>query len=142
VSPAPFVSITPNDFPTPVVPGNMAFAAFDAAYSMAPYLIGPDEALVITGRWPECVFANVCLWNRWSQMYDYVNRQVSRNRANTTLEPDGSFRMILAHSDPGLPNWIDTEGRPLGTVFWRFFLPEGDIETPMAEVVKFDDLKA
>src|SRR5690349_6234033 len=31
VSPAPFVSITPNDFPTPVVPGNMAFAAFDAA---------------------------------------------------------------------------------------------------------------
>jgi hypothetical protein len=142
VSPAPFVSITPNDFPQPVVPGNMAFAAFDAAYSMAPYLLGPDEALVITGRWPECVFGNVCLWNRWSQMYDYVNRQVSRNRANTTLEPDGSFKMILAHTDPGLPNWIDTEGRPLGTVFWRFFLPEGDIETPVATVVKFADLTA
>ena len=117
VSPAPFVSITPNEFPQPVVPGNMAFAAFDAAYSMAPYLIGPDEALVIKGRWPECVFANVCLWNRWSQMYDYVNRQVSRNRANTTLEPDGSFTMILAHEDPGLPNWIDTEGRP--GIGWR-----------------------
>jgi hypothetical protein len=140
-SPAPFVSVTPNEFPTPVVPGNMAFAAFDAAYSMAPYLIGPDEALVITGRWPECVFGNVCLWNRWSQMYDYVNRQVSRNRANTTLEPDGSFRMVLAHEDPGLPNWIDTEGRSLGTVFWRFFLPEGDIETPQAEVVKFAELQ-
>ena len=41
VSPAPFVSITPNDFPQPVVPGNMAFAAFDAAYSMAPYLHRP-----------------------------------------------------------------------------------------------------
>jgi hypothetical protein len=142
VSPAPFVSVTPNDFPKPVVPGNMAFAAFDAAYSMAPYLIAPDEALVITGRWPACRFANVCLWNRWSQMYDYVNRQVSRNRANTALEPDGSFRMVLAHEDPGLPNWIDTEGRTLGTVFWRFFLPEGDIETPRAEVVKFADLKA
>ncbi len=141
VSPAPFVSITPNDFPKPVVPGNMAFAAFDAAYSMAPYLIGPDEALVITGRWPECVFGNVCLWNRWGQMYDYVNRQVSRNRANTTLEADGSFRMILAHEDPGLPNWIDTEGRPMGTVFWRFFLPEGDIVTPEATVVKFADLE-
>ncbi len=137
---APFVSITPNDFPQPVVPGNMAFAAFDAAYSMAPYAIGPDEALVITGRWPTCRFANVCLWNRWSQMYDYVNRQTSRNRANTTLEPDGSFRMILAHTDPGLPNWIDTEGRTLGTVFWRFFLPEGSIETPQATVVKFADL--
>ena len=140
--PAPFVSIGPTEFPEPQLPGNMAFAAFDAAYSMAPYLIGPDEALVITGRWPTCRFANVCLWNRWSQMYDYVNRTVSRNRANTTLEPDGSFRMILAHSDPGLPNWIDTEGRALGTVFWRFFLPEGPIETPKAVVVKFAELAA
>ncbi len=135
-----FVGTTPNVFPQPVVPGNMALAAFDAAYSMAPYALGPDEALVITGRWPTCAFANVCLWNRWGQMYDYVNRQVSRNRANTTLEPDGSFRMILAHQNPGHANWIDTEGRPSGTMFWRFFLPEGDVETPQATIVKFTDL--
>jgi hypothetical protein len=138
--PAPFVSMVPNEFPPPVVPGNMAFAAFDAAYSMAPYLIGPDEALVLRGRWPSCRFANVCLWNRWSQMYDYVHRQVSLNRTTTTLAADGSFVMVLAHQDPGVPNWLDTEGRPLGTVFWRYFLPEGEIETPRAEVVKFADL--
>ena len=136
----PFVSAEPNAFPPPVTPGNMAFSAFDAAYSMAPYALGPDEALVITGRWPECRFANVCLWNRFSQMYDYVNRPVSRNRANTTLEPDGSFRMVLAHQDPGHPNWLDTEGRPTGTVFWRFFLPDGPIDTPIAQVVRFADL--
>ncbi len=135
-----FVGSVPNVFPQPVTPGNLAFSAFDAAYSMAPYHLGPDEALVVTGRWPDCRFANVCLWNRFSQMYDYVNRQVSRNRANTTLEADGSFRLILAHQDPGLPNWIDTEGRPSGTVFWRFFLPEGDIGTPQATVVAFADL--
>jgi hypothetical protein len=137
-----FVSTVPNVFPKPVVPGDMAFAAADAAYSMAPYLIGPDEALVITGRWPACRFANVCLWNRWSQMYDYVNRQVSLNRVQTVNQPDGSFRLILAAEDPGLPNWIDTEGRALGTVFFRFFLPEEDVETPIAEVVKLADLKA
>jgi hypothetical protein len=135
-----FVGLTPNVFPQPVTPGNLAFSAFDAAYSMAPYRLGPDEALVVTGRWPECRFANVCLWNRFSQMYDYVNRQVSRNRANTTLEADGTFRMIFAHQDPGLPNWIDTEGRPGGTVFWRYFLPEGAIEAPQATVVKFAEL--
>lgn len=139
-TPIPFVSRIPNELPQPVVPGNMAFAAFDAAYAMAPYLIGDDEALVIRGRWPECVFGNICLWNRWSQMYDYVNRQVSRNRANTTLNADGSFTMVLAHSDPGHPNWIDTEGRNLGTMFFRFFLPEGEIEKPTCEVVKFADL--
>ena len=135
-----FVGLTPNVFPQPVTPGNLAFSAFDAAYSMAPYRLGPDEALVVTGRWPECRFANVCLWNRFSQMYDYVNRHVSRNRANTSLEADGTFRMIFAHEDPGLPNWIDTEGRPGGTVFWRYFLPEGPIEAPQGTVVKFSEL--
>ncbi|MBJ7427133.1 MAG: hypothetical protein JHD22_09355, partial [Ilumatobacteraceae bacterium] len=95
---------------------------------------------VITGRWPDCRFANVCLWTRFSQMFDYVNRPVSRNRANTQLEKDGTFRMVIAHSDPGVPNWLDSEGRMYGSVFWRFFLPEGEIETPQATVVQWSDL--
>ena len=138
----PFVSRVPNQFPKPVKPGDFGLAAFDAAYSMAPYVIGPDDAIVMTGRWPECRCANVCLWNRHQQTYDYSNRQVSRNRAQTVLEPDGSFKMILAHEDPGLPNWIDTEGRPFGIVFWRFMLPASDdIATPQVEVVPFAELK-
>jgi hypothetical protein len=135
-----WVSTTPNLFPKPELPGNFAFAAADAAYSMAPYALGPDEALLMTGRWPVCQFANVSLWNRYLQTYDYAHRAVSRNRASTVLEDDGSFRMVIAHQDPGVPNWIDTEGRPFGMVFWRFFLPEGDIETPEASVVRMRDL--
>ena len=84
-----WVSTTPNVFPPPEMPGSFAFAAFDAAYSMAPYLLGPDEALVITARWPRCRFANVSLWNRYLQTYDYAHRPASRNRANTVLEADG-----------------------------------------------------
>ena len=103
--------------------------------------ITPDEALVITGRWPTCAFANVALWNRYLQTFDYAHRPVSRNRANTVLEPDGSFRMVIAHEDPGVDNWIDTEGRPFGMVFWRFFLAEGEIETPQATVVQAEDLR-
>jgi hypothetical protein len=136
-----FLSTVPNQFPAPVKPGDLGLAAFDAAYSMAPYLLGPDEALVMTGRWPACRFANVSLWNRFQQTFDYVNRPISRNRKQTQLEPGGSFRMLLAHEDPGLPNWLDTEGRPFGLVFWRFMLPEGQIETPQAEVVKLDTLR-
>jgi hypothetical protein len=137
-----WVSTTPNVFPPPELPGNFAFAAADAAYSMAPYALAPDEALVITGRWPICQFANVSVWNRYLQTYDYAHRPVSRNRANTVLEPDGSFRMVIAHEDPGVPNWIDTEGRGFGMVFWRFFLPEGDIEAPRATVVELADVRA
>ncbi len=135
-----WVSTTPNFFHQPEKPGTLALAAADAAYSMAPFVIGPDQALVITGRWPDCRFANVCLWTRFSQMFDYVNRPVSRNRANTQLEADGSFRMVIAHSDPGVSNWLDSEGRMYGSVFWRFFLPEGEIETPQATVVQWSDL--
>jgi hypothetical protein len=48
---------------------------------------------------------------------------------------------VIAHRDPGVPNWLDTEGRPFGLVFWRYMLPEGEIETPRAEVVKLGDLR-
>ncbi len=132
-----FVSTTPNEFPPPVKPGDFALAAADAAYSMAPFVLGPDEAMIITGKWPECRCANVSLWNRHMQTFDFAHRQVSLNRRQTVTDSDGRFRMILAHRDPGTPNWIDTEGRAFGLVFWRFMLPEGEIETPQAQVVPF-----
>jgi hypothetical protein len=136
----PFVSTVPNAFPAPVKPGDLGLAAADAAYSMAPYLVGPDHALVVRARWPRCRCANVDLWNRHMQTYDYANRRVSLNRRQTRTDPDGSFRVVIAHRDPGLPNWLDTEGRPFGLVFWRFMLPEGEIETPRAELVPFAEL--
>ncbi|MCS5638543.1 MAG: DUF1214 domain-containing protein [Myxococcota bacterium] len=136
----PFVSIVPNEFPQPVKPGDFALAAADAAYSMAPYVLGPDQALILRGRWPDCRCANVSLWNRHMQTYDFTTRRVSLNRKQTGLEADGSFRMVLAHRDPGVVNWLDTEGRPFGLVFWRFMLPEGNIATPTAEVVDWEKL--
>lgn len=136
----PFVARTPNQFPKPVKPGDFGLAAVDAAYSMAPFVIGPEQALVVKGRWPTCRCANVSLWNRHMQTFDFANRRVSLNRAQTKLEADGSFRIVFAHQDPGVPNWIDTEGRPFGLVFWRFMLPEGDIETPEGELVPIGSL--
>jgi hypothetical protein len=56
------------------------------------------------------------------------------------LEDDGSFRIVLSHQNPGVPNWLDTEGRPFGLVFWRYMLPIGPITTPAAAVVKLADL--
>ena len=135
----PFVSAIPNEFPQPVKPGDFGLAAADAAYSMAPYVIGPDQALLLTGRWPDCRCANVSLWNRHMQTYDFTNRSVSLNRRQTQLEPDGQFRIVLAHRDPGVPNWLDTEERPFGLVFWRFMLPEETIQPISAQVVPFED---
>lgn len=136
-----FVSRIPHEFPPPVPPGAHALAAADAAYSMAPYLLGPDEALVIQARWPTCRCANVSLWNRQLQTFDYLRNRVSLNRAQAAQDPDGTVRVVIAHRDPGVPNWLSTEGRPFGLVFWRFMLPDGPIDTPTAEVVPVDSLR-
>jgi hypothetical protein len=130
-----FVSREPHVFPPPVPPGAHALAAADAAYSMAPYLLGPDDALVMRIRWPECRCANVSLWSRQLQTFDYLRHPVSLNRAQAVPDADGTVTMVIAHRDPGVPNWLSTEGRPFGLVFWRFMLPEGPIATPEAEVV-------
>ena len=133
-----FVSRVPHEFPAPVRPGAHALAAADAAYSMAPYLLGPDEALVVRARWPECRCANVSLWNRQMQTFDYLRGRVSLNRAQAEVGPDGEVEVVIAHRDPGRRNWLSTEGRPFGLVFWRFMLPEGPIATPTAEVIRLD----
>ena len=86
-SPPAFVSRIPHAFPPPVTPGDHALAAADAAYSMAPYLLGPDEALVITARWPQCRCANVNLWNRQLQTFDYL-----RHRDQPQPRPDRDRR--------------------------------------------------
>lgn len=136
-----WVSTVPNQFNPADKPGTAIGASFqDAAYAMAPYALGPDQALVIDGRFPSCRFANVNVWNRYQQTYDYVTRTVSLNRKQTRLQPDGSFRMVLAHRDPGVPNWLDTEGRPGGILFWRFVLPEGPIAPLRAQVVPFSQI--
>ena len=130
----------PHVFPPPVRPGAHALAAADAAYSMAPYLLGPDDALVMSARWPRCRCANVSLWNRQLQTFDYLRHPVSLNRAQTVIDQDDAVTMVIAHRDPGVSNWLSTEGRPFGLVFWRFMLPDGPIDTPTAQVVPVDSL--
>lgn len=135
-----WVSTTPNVFNPPQKPGTLAYAAADAAYTMAPFALAPDEALVMTGHLPACRFANVMLWNRYGQSFDYMNRRVSLNRRQMQLERDGSYRIVVAHRDPGLGNWLDCEGRTTGQIYWRIMLPESAVPTPRTEVVKLGAL--
>ena len=135
-----FVSRMPNEFVPPVPPGDHALAAADAAYSMAPYFLGPDDALVMRVRWPQCRYGGVALWNRQLQTFDYLRGRVGLNRAQAVTD-DGVSTVVIAHRDPGVPNWLTTEGRALGLVFWRFLLVEGPIEPITAEVVPVDSLR-
>ena len=55
---------TPSTRRTRCPPTTFGWAAGDAAYAMGAFELAEDEALVIRGRSPECVFWNMCLWNR------------------------------------------------------------------------------
>ncbi|MDH3706249.1 MAG: hypothetical protein OES57_09295, partial [Acidimicrobiia bacterium] len=139
----PFIADGPNELPKPFsfrdsgmpVPG-----AVDIHYAMGRWQLEPDEALLITGELPPCVFANVMLWNVHMQTLEYRSRQSSLNQAQIQLEDDGTYRIVVADRDPQLPNWLDTAGHPRGTIFWRFLLPERDLPQPQCEVVAVESL--
>ncbi len=131
-------SMVPNELPQPLqwVPSEGGGAgAVDNAYCAAPFVLAPDQSLLIEGRWPVCVYANVMLWNRYNQGLDYRYRPTSLNRRQMQADAEGRFRVVVAHRDPGVPNWLDTEGRGSGVLYWRFLLPEGEIEQPRCRVV-------
>jgi hypothetical protein len=142
-SPVPFVSNTPNDVATPFsfrdsglpVPG-----AADIFYSMGRWDLQDDEALVMTGTLPAGPFANVMLWNVHMQTLDYRNLPTALNKAQIEYEPDGSYRIIISHQDPRLPNWLCTDGHQRGSIFWRFLLPETDPPKPECTVVRLSEL--
>jgi hypothetical protein len=88
------------------------------------YELGPDQALIIEGTSPDCVFWNLCLWNPFLHTYDFRRERVTINGTEVQYEPDGSWRVVVSPSDPGHPNWVSTAGRGKGLIWLRWFLPE------------------
>jgi hypothetical protein len=116
------------------------WAAGDAAYAMGSYDLADDEALLVEGTWPACRFWNLCLWNPYLQTHDYRYEQVTINGGEAVPEPDGSYRLVVSATDPGVPNWLTTAGHPRGILWFRWFLPERTPDAPTTTVVALGDL--
>jgi hypothetical protein len=141
---APFMGKEPNTVGEPWSFRNAgvdAAGAVDIFYSMGKWDLGPDDALVMRGTIPPSRFTNVMLWNRHMQTLEYVHRRSSLNSSQIQYEPDGSYVIVVAHRDPGVPNWLDTGGHRVGTIFWRYLLPEPDPTIAQCEVVPVDSLR-
>ena len=51
---------------------------------------------------------------------------------------DGSYTLVLAHQDPGGQyNWLDTEGRETGIIFYRYMLNTAPLQQAKTRVVAF-----
>ncbi len=46
--------------------------------------------------------------------YNYDYARVTLNGGQVVYEPDGSWTIVVAHRDPGHPNWVSTAGHPRG----------------------------
>jgi hypothetical protein len=127
--------------PYPVPQVTHGWAAGDAAYAMGSFDLKDGEALVLKGRSPECAFWNMCLWNPFMHTYNYDYERVTINGAQVDYEPDGSWTIVVAPSDPGHRNWVSTAGHRRGRIWFRWFLPSATPERPSASVVALESMK-
>ena len=132
----------PNEIaePFPVPQHAYGWSAADAAYAMGAYDLRGDQALIIEGTSPDCVFWNLCLWNPFLHTYDYSYERVTINGAHVDYEPDGSWRIVVSDRDPGHPNWVSTAGRERGLIWLRWFLPDETPTRPSCRVVPIDEV--
>jgi hypothetical protein len=135
IVPLPLADDNVIDEPYPVPQTTFGWAAADAAYASGTFALASDEALVIEGRSPECVFWNMCLWTPFLHTYNYDYERVTINGGQVAYEPDGSWRIIVSDRDPGHPNWVSTAGHQRGRIWFRWFLPERTPERPTTQVV-------
>ncbi len=103
--------------------------------------LAEGEALLITAKPPVCRYWNFQRNNYWLESLDYRYHPITVNKHSVKLEPDGTFRIVVASRDPGIGNWMDTAGHARGTMGLRWNLAY-DPPEPVCRVVRIDDLAA
>lgn len=89
-------------------------------YYHSYWALAPDQALIIEVNPPECEHWNFQLNNYWMESLDYRYFRIHVNKHTAHYAPDGSVRIVVAHADPGLPNWVSTVGHESGTMCFRW----------------------
>ncbi|MEC3958373.1 hypothetical protein VMT65_35440 [Nocardia sp. CDC153] len=109
--------------------------------SVGHFELEDDQALIITVPKSDAPYQGFQLGSRWYISLDYVNHQTSLNHRQAQVDPDGMIRMVVSARNPGIANWIETTGRKLGILQFRWqrvgrvITPE---DGPTIELVPFD----
>ncbi|MDG2336219.1 MAG: DUF1214 domain-containing protein [Myxococcota bacterium] len=107
--------------------------------------LASDEALLIK-TWPsQATYQGIQLGHHWWESMDYANRQSSLTADQARESSDGALYFVVSESDPGVANWLDTEGFRRGVIFMRFDGLEGqELEEgrePTASLIKLNALQ-
>jgi hypothetical protein len=137
--------MAPNDF-------NLAWSADkvgamrNQVYVMGRFDLSPGESFVVDVSDGGAEYFTVPLSNVWGTTLDIVDRTGSLNKSQSVAGDDGTYTYVISPTDPGVANWIDSDGLNEGILTLRMaeFGDDGPSENLGARgrVVKLDDLEA
>jgi hypothetical protein len=128
-----------NAFRPPVVRSDIG-GATDNVTVWGSWDLADDEAIIVEVTPPPALYWSISIGNQWWETIDYARHQSSLNGHQAVLD-DGVFRGVVAHRDPGVANWLDTDGNRRGPGMVRWVRAD-DAPVPTTRVVKFDHLEA
>ncbi len=108
-------------------------------YVGASFKLADDEAILIEGRDVPCRYWSCQLFNHFLQSGDYRYHAVSLNNRQVRFNDDGSFRIYASRENPGVQNWLDTQGHRRGQIVLRTLLAEAEMDAAMS-VIKIADI--
>ncbi len=94
--------------------------ADDIAYGNDYYELPDGEAMLIEFQPPQARYWAFQLCDLWFKTTDWPNHKSSINHHQARLDSDGRCRIVVAHVDPGVPNWLDTAGELEGVLQYRW----------------------
>lgn len=101
-----------------------------------------DQAVLFTVDPAQAKYLGIQIMDPWERSTDYISRSGSLNKAQAQKNVDGSYTFAIAAKDPGLANWLDTEGLVDGTVAIRVQeLPRGSANIGGVKDIKVLALK-
>jgi hypothetical protein len=110
-----------------------------AIYPTTYWKLAPDEALLLESEIPNAVFWSAQLGDVCWRVLDYAHHHTSINGYQAKLDSDGKFRGVIAHSDPGIANWLDPMDNDEGILIWRFYRFDRPV-MPVVRKIKLAEL--
>ncbi len=111
-------------------------------YYNSHWRLAPDEALTIfLPRVPACENWNIQLCNYWMESLDYRYHRIHLNRHTARVNDDGSVHVVIAHQDPGHPNWLSTAGHGEGTMLFRWIGADEHVD-PVVRLAPLSEIAA
>jgi hypothetical protein len=130
---------TPN---VPAPPAPAKGGADNILYGSCFWQLADGEALLLECDVPDADYFGFSIHTLgWLESGDFADRQTSLSGHQVHVDGDGRLRVVLAHRDPGVPNWIDTEARERGLLVYRWVWARS-APAPGAKVVAVQDLRA